>query len=166
MHRTAPRRLLGALCAATLLAALPALATASDVVRAYPAFFELTRVGDDGKRTLASGEVLLKEDRTVETQQDSADTRVRLAFRVERTDPSARRLALDVNGAITVARGQRRVAAEGASESYIAGPDSERITLDHRAWQSLADPSPVRMRHQGEDAEYVLILMFDAAAFR
>ena len=160
-------------CKTTLLIALvgvllPLAALAGDVRQAYPVVYELRVMESDANRLIATGDMLLMEGRTVTAeanQEDATDQpAVTLAIRTERASNAAERLNLEVNVDITRQTGQRRVEAD--NDSYIAGPDVDRIAFENEAWQNLSDPTPVQVRHRDGGRTYELRLLFQGAALR
>ncbi|MDN3519338.1 hypothetical protein QWY84_17165 [Aquisalimonas lutea] len=163
-----PSRYASILLAAMLGVAGAFTAVSAEVPQAYPAVYELTRITDDQSRVLASGEVLLMEGRPAEERTEGGDraASVTLRFQVEHAGGGRQRLSVDSRVDIRLRRGERRLAAEGDSDSFIAGPEVQRVTFENRSWQNLTDPTPIRFRHTEEDARYEVTLMFEEQAFR
>lgn len=156
------------LLAAMLTGAGTSLSVNADVPQAYPAVYELTRITDDQSRVLARGEVLLMEGRPVDEEAGGGDraATVNLRFEIERAGGGQRRLSLDSRVDIRMHRGERRLAAESDTDSFISGPDVQRITFENRSWQNLTDPTPIRFRHTEGGADYEVTLLFEEQAFR
>ena len=143
---------------------------AAEVVQAYPAVYELSRTSDGETRVLAGGDVLIKENRTVEVSDAARDddgAAITLGFTVEPDHETERRLAVGVTAEIAYEEGERRLSAsEDDNGNFIAGPDVRRVTFETRRWQTMDDPEPMRIEHEENDATYVLTLMFEPGAFR
>lgn len=162
------RRYAYILLAAMLAGVGTSMTVNADVPQAYPAVYELTRITDDQSRVLASGEVLLMEGRPAEEAAGGSDraAAVTLRFQVEHAGGGQQRLSVDSRVDIRLHRGERRLAAESDTESFISGPEVQRVTFENRSWQNLTDPTPIRFRHTEDGARYEVTLMFEEQAFR
>lgn len=155
---------------ALLLGVFMAPWAAAEVIQAYPAVYELSRMTDDGERVIAGGDVLLQQNRRVDVSDTPGDDedapRVSLSFTTERADQAERRLAVTISAEIAFREGDRRISAGDQNDSFIAGPDMRRVTFETRRWQTMDDPVPLRVRHEDNGETYVLTLMFDEDALR
>ena len=166
MIRQALRRTVPALA---LIAGLAWGAAAAEVIQAYPAVYELSHRTDDGTRIIASGDVLIQENRTVEVHEggDQEGPAIHLTFTAEQADETERRLAVNVSAEIAYQEGERRISADNDDNgNYISGPEVRRVSFETRRWQTMDEPEPLRILHEEDGDTYQLILMFEQTAFR
>lgn len=161
MHRTVP--------ALALIAGLAGGPAAADVIQAYPAVYELSHITDDDARVIASGDVLIQENRTVEVREgdDEEGPAIHLSFTAEQADETERRLAVNISAEIAYQEGERRISAGNDDNgNYISGPEVRRVTFETRRWQTMDEPEPLRILHEEDGDTYLLTLMFEQGAFR
>lgn len=148
---------------------LPLAAQQAEVIRAYPAVYDLNRASDGQRQVLASGDVLLKEGRPVRITEPSAGAAgrhgVTLDLTARRSEEAPQRLALSITGEIVV-RGEERRMELDDENGFISGAETQRITFENHSWLSLDDPSPVEITHEEGGISYVFTLMLQDAAFR
>lgn len=162
LRRTAP--------ALALIAGLAGGSATADVIQAYPAVYELSHITDDGARVIASGDVLVQENRTVDVREgdDDEGPAIHLSFTAEQADEDERRLAVNIAAEIAYQEGERRISAGDDEDNgnFITGPDVRRVTFETRRWQTMDNPEPLRILHEEGDETYLLTLMFEQGAFR
>ncbi|MCC5859646.1 MAG: hypothetical protein JJT90_15920 [Ectothiorhodospiraceae bacterium] len=152
-----------------LAVCLPSAAQQTEVVRAYPAVYDLSRLADGQREMLVSGDVLLMEGDAVRVAEPSAgpagNHRITLDLGVQRSEQAPRRLAVSLVGEIVVLTGERRMELDDR-DGFIAGPETQRISFESQNWLSLDDPSPLEAVHQQGDVSYVFTLMLQDVAYR
>ncbi|RFA32854.1 hypothetical protein CAL65_18845 [Alkalilimnicola ehrlichii] len=149
------------------LLVLPA-SVAAEVVRAYPAAYEVIRYVNEQREVLVSGEVLLQRGRTVRVEQHSpVDTdadiqaaRVNLSFTTRPEEGDTGRVWIDSAVELALNKGMRRIGLDNGGNNFIAGENVVRIRFDSSSLQSIGNPAPIEVDHRADGARYQLTLMF------
>ncbi len=153
-----------------MIACLPLAAQQGEVIRAYPAVYDLKRIADGQGQVLAVGDVLLKEGRSVRISGPASGAAghhgVTLDLVARRSEQTPQRLAVSVTGDIVVRTVDERRMELDDREGFIAGYETHRITFENHGWLSLDDPSPVQLTQEVDGVAYVFTLMLQAPAFR
>ncbi|MCC5812266.1 MAG: hypothetical protein JJU06_18050 [Ectothiorhodospiraceae bacterium] len=140
---------------------LPVSLPAQQFVHAHPVFYEVISIKEGQRNVLASGDMLLREGHTERVTAAAGQSRVGLQITVRRSDNASPRLEVESQIEVAESRGSQRVEVADKPDSFIQGPQVNRVRFSDRTWMPMRDPTPLEVIHDSEDGRYVFTLMFE-----